>query len=494
MRLWGACMALLLAMLSLPAHADWHRIETAEFALQADMEPAELRLVGAQLVEHDRLLRQVLGVTGPGRGRRLEIIIHGNRARLVAEAGMPEMASGFFHASPVENFALIPSSDDEDPDHDVLTILRHEYAHYFMMRHLGHWQPAWYIEGFASFFETAHRGPDGIMRYGAAPSVMPLFLEEMGGLPFTRLASIAYDRADGIDRPKLYAQGWLITSHYYLGGPQAPGIAAYLDAASKGRKADPAVFAGGPAQFDRDVNAWFEAGLPTPREIVIEPVDPATIAIRPLSAGEIAIVDLRFDIYRRMSQITDINEGFDAWSILTSRAKALAAAHPGDRPVGAYIAKLLLHADIGEASSEEIAAAIDPAGTTSEDRILQARLAARRANEGPPAQFQRRIVAARSILEKILQAEPDNVDALFAMYDNIREAEGASPKAIQHLARALAIDPTNSEWRLRLLELYMRNGRTADAIRLLEPVANLPHGGGDADMAAELIRMLRSGR
>ncbi|HMO73961.1 MAG TPA: tetratricopeptide repeat protein [Sphingopyxis sp.] len=494
MRLWRGCAALLLAMLSLPAYAAWHRVETAEFALQADMEPAELRRIGAQLIEHDRLLRQVLGISGPGRGRRLEIILHGDRARLVEQAGLPEEFSGLFHANPVENFALIPVADSEDRDHDIFDILRHEYAHYFMMRHMGHWQPAWYIEGFASFFETAQRGPDGIMRYGAAPPVMASFLKERGGLSFAQLASVAHSRANGFDRRKFYAQGWLITSHYYLGGPQAPGIDAYLGAASKGRKADPAVFAGGAEQLDRDVKAWFKAGLPAPREIAVDPVDPASIAIRPLSAGEIALVDLRFDIYRRMSQITEIDEAYDVWSAITSNAKALVAAHPMDRPVGTYLAKLLLSADIGETSSDEIAAMIDPEGTATDDRILQARLAARRANEGPPARFERGILAARSALEKILQVEPDNVDALFAMYDNIREAEGASPRAIGHLARALDIDPTNVEWRMRLFELYLRNDRTADAIRLLEPIANLPHGGADAEMAADLIRTLRSGR
>ena len=85
----------------------------------------------------------------------------------------------------------------------------------------------------------------------------------------------------------------------------------------------------------------------------------------------------------------------------------------------------------------------------------------------------------------VLKAEPDNVDALVAMFENVREAEGASSQAAQYLARALAIEPANSAWRMALLELYLRDNRKADVVALLQPIANMPHGGADTAMASD---------
>ncbi|WP_144037651.1 lipopolysaccharide assembly protein LapB [Sphingopyxis sp. KK2] len=481
--------ALLGLILAPPAHAEWHRIETAEFALQADMEPEALRALGVQLLDHDRLLREVLEVTGPGRGRRIEMIIYGDHAQLVAESGMPALAAGFFTANPIENFALLPARDTADySTYDMVRTLRHEYTHYFMVRHLGRQYPGWFIEGLASFFETAHRGADGIMRYGAPHEDASIFLLEFGGLPFSKLGAMPDFRAGDEQIGRFYAQGWLITSHYFMGGLQAPGIKAYLDTARRNGKPDANLFAGGPGQLDRDVAAWFAAGLPPEKQVNVAPADPSAIALRPLSAGEIGLIGLRLEIYRRGSQITQHRDATEATAALSRQALQLASANPGDRAVGRYAAKLFLLMDSDEVGSDDIAALLDPAGTTSEDRILQARLMTRRADEGPPAKFQQTIAASRATLQEVLKADPDNVDALVAMFENVREAEGASSQAAQYLAKALAIEPANGPWRMTLLELYLRDNRKADIVALLQPIANMPHGGGDAAMASDMIK------
>lgn len=484
--------SLWLAASAVPAQAEWNRIETPEFALQADMEPDALRAIGAQLVDHDRLLRQVLKVSGPGRGRRIEMVIYGEHAELVAASGMPAFAGGFFSANPIENFALLPARASE-ADYDAVETARHEYTHYFMARHLGTWQPAWYIEGLASFFETARRGPDGLMRYGRPSEPMLAFREEFGGLPFADIGTMPDFRGDPRRIGRFYAQAWLVTSHYYMGGRQAGAIGAYLDAFAKGPTTAPGRISGGDAELDRDLDAWLAAGVPPEIEVAIPPADPAAIDVRPLSPGEIRLVDLRLEIYRLGSKINGFGDAVDAWSSLTSRTKEIVTAHPNDRSVGLFAAKMMLLADIGEITSDEIGAMLDPAATGPEDRILQARLMTRRADEGPPAEFHRTIAAARATLNDVLRANPDNVDALVAMFENIRQEEGASPAATAYLAKALAIDPANAEWRMTLLELYMRDQRKAEAIALLRTIVNLPHAGTESRMAADLLRKLTTG-
>ena len=43
---------------------------------------------------------------------------------------------------------------------------------------------------------------------------------------------------------------------------------------------------------------------------------------------------------------------------------------------------------------------------------------------------------------------------------------------------------------MELLELYLRDGRKTDAIALLRPIVNLPHGGLEVQEAVATIRSL----
>lgn len=485
-----ALAVLLLLFQPQAARAEWHRIETPEFALQADMEPEAIRTLGVQLLDLDLLLRQMFGVSGPGRGRRVEMIVYGDHAQLMAEAGLPGFAAGFFNANPVENFILLPATDRGDDGFDPVATLRHEYTHYFMLRHVGNRQPGWLMEGAASFFETAYRSADGTMRYGAAPPQIVAFLNDVGGTTFDQLEQPSGLRHDVEKMGRFYAQGWLTTHHLYMGGEQAPNIRAYLDAMEKSGKADASLFTGGAAQFDRDLDAWFTAGVPPEKIVAMPPADASTIRLRALTSGEIALIGMRLEFYRQSSKVSNFSTGVKAQEAFLTRIGEIVAAHPGDPVVGAFSVKMLLALDSGHSSASDLETLLDPVGTTTDDRILRARVMTRGADEGPPAEFQGRIASARRILDEILRRDPGNVDALYATFENIREDEGASDAAIIYLAKALAIDPNNGAWLMELLELYLRDGRKKDAVALLRPVANMPHGGPEVEEAAAQIKSL----
>ena len=83
----------------------------------------------------------------------------------------------------------------------------------------------------------------------------------------------------------------------------------------------------------------------------------------------------------------------------------------------------------------------------------------------------------RKILDGVLREDPDNVDALFATFENIREDEGASDAAITYLAKALAIDPHDGGAGEQLLERL-------EAMR--KDAATTPgHEDGDAETTAD---------
>lgn len=485
--------AAMLSTFATPAHAEWHRIETADFALQADMAPDDLRALGVQLLDLDLLLRQMFGITGAGRGRRVEMIMYGDHEQLMTEAGMPGFAAGFFEANPIENFILLPATPDPSAGFDPIETLRHEYTHYFMLRHVGNWMPGWYMEGAASFFETAHRGADGTMRYGAAQPQITGFLEDVGGMTFAELERPSRLLSDTERMGRFYAQGWLVTSHHFLGGSQAANIGAYLEAKAKGGKADASLFAGGAAQLDRDLDAWLAAGIPPEKIAALPPADASVIQARALTPGEVALVGMRLELYRQKSTVSNFTTGVKAQEDMLARIARVVAAHPGDPVVGAYSVKMLLAYDSGHSRADELDTMLGPADATADDRILRARVITRGADEGPPAQFLSRIAAARKILDEILRQDPGNIDALYATFENIREDEGASDAAIAYLAKALAIDPNNHQWTLELLDLYLRDGRTEDAVALLRPVANIPHGGPEVEEAMARIRSLGGG-
>ena len=117
----------------------------------------------------------------------------------------------------------------------------------------------------------------------------------------------------------------------------------------------------------------------------------------------------------------------------------------------------------------------------------------RGADEGPAEQFLSRIADARTMLDDVLRQDPGNVDALYVTFENIREDEGASDAAITYLAKALAIDPNNQKWMMELFNLYLRDGGTEDAVALLRPIANNPHGGAEAEEAMARIRSYGGG-
>jgi len=145
-------------------------------------------------------------------------------------------------------------------------------------------------------------------------------------------------------------------------------------------------------------------------------------------------------------------------------------------------------------------------------------------------------VAGEAILESLLEREPDNVEALQLMAsryirlarDNPDDDLALIRRARTYLARAFRVDPDQFQtlvmlartrqgmpdyprendlltWdraftlapqlasiRLGYASALMQAGEFAEAIVLLEPLANAPHGGGASETAQELIQRARA--
>ena len=157
-----ACAVLLLAS---PAQAAWYRTEGKAFILYGQGSARQVAMAGAQLAAFDALLRQLTGAKVDTVRARVSIYIVTDARDFERLRGRGGPAfDGFYTATPNIIAAFVDSSDKPHAAR-AQSVLFHEYAHHFLFAHQPGSYPAWYIEGLASYWETA-RFSNGKARYG----------------------------------------------------------------------------------------------------------------------------------------------------------------------------------------------------------------------------------------------------------------------------------------------------------------------------------------
>ncbi len=76
----------------------------------------------------------------------------------------------------------------------------------------------------------------------------------------------------------------------------------------------------------------------------------------------------------------------------------------------------------------------------------------------------------------------------------VRAPDYPSQNTIDLLAEARVRAPQVAEIRFTLAQAYMHHKRWDDAIELLTPLANDPHGGGGAEAAQDMLRRIKANR
>ncbi|MEI9851002.1 MAG: tetratricopeptide repeat protein [Sphingomonas sp.] len=472
------------------ARAEWYRAETAHFTLQAELSEAEMRQLAREIEALDAVLVAMTRAPGEGHGRKLDILMLDRVSTLRRLAGLDAFTGAFFFNNSVDQAAVVAREDSGNRvTYDVRDALFHEYGHYFLRRHLGVLQPAWFHEGFASLFESARMAGAERMRVGDIPKIA-LTLDPAALAPFATIAEVEDAMRLGEERQTLYAQGWLVAHHYFFGGRRAGEIQRYLELVRAGKPIGrpEALFAGGYKGFDADIAGYAAATLPEPRELDVPPLAPGAVTVRPLRPGEVALVERRVDD-------AEIGGGWLERSGEFARAYQAADARlaewPDEPALALYAARMAFLSGNHVRAAELIGPLLARDPADPDLLALEGRVLVLAARAGGDRNFAATLAESRALLLRVLAKDPWHVDALAGMHENLTEARGANAEAIAYLKRAIEVQPDNVMLRQRAIEHMLRTGDYRGAIAILQPIANAPHGGAVRKHAAELIAEIR---
>lgn len=482
--------ALAIAMLApVTAQADWFEASSDHFVVYYEGNAERAERFAEDLERYDKALRIARGVpsTPPGAANRVTVyVVSGTDA--VESLSRRNNIAGFYIGRAEGPIAIVPrrSGDGGKDDLSANTVLQHEYAHHFMY---SNWPnaayPSWFTEGFAEFHATAAVAKDGGVILGAPPHYRGYTIMSGNWLPLDRLLIAGSLKLNGQEREALYGRGWLLTHYLIFNKPREGQLNAYLNAINSGKTPLEAgrVF-GDLKAFDRELERYKSTRFEL-RKVRAEAIKLGVVKVRPLRAGEAAVMDVRI-----RSKV-----GVDAKTAPGFYARALRAAGPyPDDPVAQMVLAEAAY-DAREYAAAEGAAdraiAADAKAIDAHIYKAMARMAlARKAKDRTPATWG----AIRKIITTANRLDPDDPEPLILFYRSYAGA-GLPPteNAKKGLLYAFNLAPFDMDLRMNAALMQLRDGKLEAARDMLRPIAFNPHGGGRSTAAAAIIARIDAG-
>ncbi|WP_165185593.1 tetratricopeptide repeat protein [Caulobacter soli] len=455
----------------------WSKAETRHFIVYSDGDVSGLRKSAETLESFDDLFWSLYGLEAPTEPEaKLKVYMVGSVGALRrVSPDMPGGIVGFYSASPDETYALSIRGAGQ-------SVLQHEYVHHLMLRHFPAVYPAWFIEGYAEYLMTADiksKSAD----VGKPDEGRQYDLTNNKWLPLTDVLGEQVWTIPAAKRGQFYAQSWLLT-HYFLSDPaHMPQFQAYMAAISNGEKSvDAMTKATGmtPQAFEKTLHLYY-AGASHYREVDRSgrPKPEVTISTLPPSA-ELMLEDL--DVR------TGVPDAFKAPVLADIRARA--ARYPGD----AFAERALARAEI-VLGDPTVGAEILKKRLAADPRDVEAlALEAQRliaAGDADKAHIQADYDQAGVLLAQAFKQDPTRYQTLFA-FAQTRSLDPHYPSdnALQALLISFKQAPQVASIRLETARALIARGKKAEAIDLLMPLVNDPHGGGGAEAAKALLNGL----
>ena len=451
------------------ANAAWHEARSKHFIIYADLKPNEIRDYAERLERFDQAVRLVRGMNDAKLtdAQRLTVYTLRSESAVARLAGM-RMARGFYHARVTGSAAFVPrraGSKLRDGDLDTEAIFFHEYAHHLQLESSSVPLPPWMVEGFAEFFATAIVEKDGSVVIGNAPQYRAYSLFNETGLQLDQMVGATYEKLDDGERDLLYGMGWLLT-HYLTFEPSRKGqLSRYVENIQRGKSAvDAAADAFGDLKkLNRELESYKRGKLRGLR-VAGSALSVGNVAVRPMTAGEAAIIDVHIRSRRGVNEQTALSVAIDA--------RAAAAPYPNDPFVQTALAEA--EYDAGNLAAAEAAAdralAVNPNHVRA--LIYKGRARMRLAKSNPDADWKE----IRSWFAKANRLDTENAEALMLFYQSYGAAGVAPTKnAVEGLLYAVALVPQDDGLRVNAVRQLLIEGRLAEARTMFAPLAFQPH-------------------
>lgn len=490
-------LAVGLAMLATPAHAEWLRADTESFIIYSESGEKPLREFAENLQRFDTTLRLVFNVKTSGEDSKLPIYLvpTGDDVAELAAGSRKAPTSGFYRQDGEGAFAMShrqnigagagPSAAQQ--------VLFHEYSHHFMKRHLRAAFPGWFIEGFAEYYSTVDFDKQGRAMIGQPATRRAYGLLRLPKIPAER---ILFEPPGAIQKNAqkevYYGRAWILTHMLFHSPSRTDQINRYTNAINVGtdpRKAATDSF-GDLAQLDKDINRYIQGNLAY--RTTQNPVPVSTnIQIAPLSADEDAAIMLRLERRNARGDLARMTKARDA-------LRTAAAAQPANPEIQFELAAAEWTMPRDQRDLAAMRAALDKVIAAKADHVranvLLGRLnllQLREKGETDPAAWRE----ARKPIQIANRADPNDAVPLHAYFQSF-QAEGKRPSdmAIKGLGRAFMLTPENLDIRVAFAFALANQGQIEPALRLAQTVAFDPHDNGRGEAMLARLEAMRDRR
>lgn len=468
-------------MLGTPALAEWKRAESPNFIVYSRGGEGALRRYVQALESYDYVLRVRMGLPlDSGPSRRLPIYLVDGRSGLVQiNPATGENVAGTYFPTSEDIFAAAIQDREQD-------FLLHEYFHHFSMALGGaSVYPGWLVEGFAEYFMTAEIKSDSVT-IGGYNENRVYWLQNATWLPLDELLS---KRPGEIRRSShrdtYYPVAWLLT-HWFMGNAERRvQLEAYLaDVRQGGDPVEALERATGLtlAEIRVQLRRYLQGRIPMTRYELDLPEAEITITSLPRSADDLLLIGQRLKV----------GGDEDARAETAELVRRLAARHPDDPFAMLQLGHAELHFGDPVAGEAILESLLEREPDNVEALQLMASRYIRLAQDNPDDDLAL-IRRARTYLARAFRVDPDQFQTL-VMLARTRQGMPDYPRENDLLTwdRAFTLAPQLASIRLGYASALMQADEFAEAIVLLEPLANAPHGGGASETAQELIQRARA--
>ena len=490
-KILAAVLGAFLLLAAQPLSAAWYEASSDHFVIYADDKERDIRQFAENLERYHSAMAYLTGrlVDKPSPSNRVVIYVVGDqRAIRKLAGGRSRNIAGFYIPRAGGSRAFVQDiRNQKGYPHFSTIVLLHEYAHHFLLSSTRVAYPRWLSEGAAEFYAASTFKDDGSMIVGGVAQHRAAELFRADPVPVRELLDPdLYAERGNAGRDAFYGKSWLMY-HYLIFAEDREGqldqYQRHLINGMTSIEAGEAAF-GDLDVLERDLKAYMRAKL-VALALPADKLSVGPIAIRPLTAGEAAIMDVQIQSHRGVTQ-TEAEE-------LVIEARAIAARFPDDPGVLAALAEAEYDAGFDEAAiaAADRAIAIDPGRTNP--YIQKGYAMFRQARAAEAEDKAKAFAAAMEPFQALNKLENDHPLPLAYYYRSFAERRVVpNETARAALERAATLAPFDHELQLNAGTMLIREGKHILARGFLRPVAFNPHGGGMAERAKRLIARIDS--
>ncbi|MFN3668851.1 MAG: DUF1570 domain-containing protein [Brevundimonas sp.] len=468
-----------LLALATPAHADWRRAESPNFIVYSQGHEGDLRRYVRNLEIYDHILRTRMGLpaAAAAAGRKLPIYLVRNQSGLdQISPGIGSNVAGVYF--PVGEDIFAAAINDREQDY-----LFHEYFHHFTLQlptTAGY--PAWLIEGLAEYFMTAEVS-EGSVKIGGYNESRVYGLSQTTWIPLDDLLTQRVDEARrGSYRDTYYPVAWLLTHWLMSEEPRRVQLRAYLQALREGVDSVAAMEqATGmtTAEITRALRRYDRLRIIT--YTAAFPATEVTVTRLPPSADDLLLIGQRLKVGVAEERRADT----------AALVRRLAARHPDDPFALLQLGHAELHFGDPEAGEAVLTRLLEREPNNVEALQLMTTRYIRLAEESDQTlELMRR---ARTYLARAYAADPNHYYTLQMLAETRQmAADYPTENDLVTWDRAFQLAPQLAGIRLGFANALMEAEEFEQAELVLQPLANAAHGGGAAEMAATLLDRARN--